>query len=125
VIDAGVGSSDGGGPEPGDYGRDIPFGGVLDLATRKWSHLSDTPAEGDTGWPVDAAGDRLIAAAGWFYDDEAATWTRVPRPPGAPDLPGPAVWAGDRFVVVTGTNRDGDYDRIRDMRVWSWDSPTG
>lgn len=124
VIDAGVGSSDGGGPEPGDYGRDVPHGGILDLATRSWLRLPDPPAERDRGWTVDAAGDRLIAAEGWFYDDAAATWTTVPRPPGAPDLPGPAVWTGDRFLVVTGTNRGNDYDRIRDMRAWSW-SPTG
>lgn len=120
LVDAGIGSSDGGGPEPGDYGREVPRGGILDLGTRTWSRLPDPPAERDRGWAVDAAGERLVAAAGWFYDDAAATWDPIPRPPGAPALPGPAVWAGDRFVVVTGERPGDDYDRIRDLRCWSW-----
>ena len=119
VVDASVGSTDGGGPEPGDYGREVPFGGVLDLATKTWSRLPDPPRERDRGWVVDAVGPGLVAAGGWFYDDGAATWTPVPRPPGGPERPGPAVWAGDRLVVVTGSRDGQDYDEIRDMRVWS------
>lgn len=125
LVDAGTGASDGGGPEPGDYGREVPHGGILDLGTRTWSRLPDPPAERDRGWVVDAAGERVVAAAGWFYDDARSTWTRIPRPPGGPDLPGPAVWAGDRLVVVTGSFRGDDHDRIRDMRTWAWISDAG
>lgn len=120
LVDATVGSSDGGGPEPGDYGREVPQGGVLDLASRTWSRLPSPPRERDRGWAVDAVGDPVVAAAGWCYDDGRGTWTPIPRPPGAPERPGPAVWAGDRFVVVTGERRGDDYEQIRDMRAWSW-----
>jgi hypothetical protein len=120
LVDAGLGSVDGGGPEPGDYGREVPFGGILDLASRSWSPLPDPPAEDDRGWPVDAAGPRTVAASGFLYEDATGTWTPVPRPPGGPDRPGPAVWAGDRLVVVTGSSGGDDWDRIRDLRVWAW-----
>jgi hypothetical protein len=125
VIDAGVGSSDGGGPEPGDYGREVPIGGALDLATKTWSRLPDVPRERDRGWAVDAPGAPLTAAAGWIYDDARSTWTTIPRPSDGPFHPGPAVWAGDRLVVVTGERRlDGgrgdEWHQLRDLRVWSW-----
>lgn len=127
VVDASVGSSDGGGPEPGDYGREVPHGGILDLGTSRWSRLPSLPKESGRGWAVHSSGDRMVAAAGWFYDDERGTWTPAPRPPGGPDHPGPAVWAGDQLVVVTGERRPAgdradDYEEIRDLRVWSWSS---
>jgi hypothetical protein len=124
VVDATVGSVDGGGPEPGDYGREVPIGGVLDLSTKSWSRLPAAPRESGRGWVVEAPGPRLIASGGWFYDDADSTWTAVPRPPGGPERPGPAVWAGDRLVVVTGMRDGQDYDRIRHLGVWTW-SPRG
>jgi len=120
VILPSLDATNGGGAGKGDYGRLVPYGGRLDLATKTWSPLPHAPEYLGGGWPVDAPGSPVLAADGWFYDDATETWTSVPRPAGAPDRPGPAVWAGDHLIVVTGTFPGNDYDRIRDMRVWSF-----
>lgn len=117
-------SSNGGGDGLGDYGRVIPYGGRLDLKTGIWSRLPNTPEYLTGGWPVDAAGDRLIAAEGWLYDDAGETWTEVPRPRGGSQHPGPAVWAGDRLIVVGGSNDALTPEDAYDSVVWSW-SPAG
>ena len=101
-MDPTTGGADGG--EVNGYGRVIPFGGRLDPATGTWSRLPDPPAEYTGGWTVEAPGGTVMAADGWLYDDQAETWTRLPRPMGAPEDPGPAVWAGDVLVVHGGTD---------------------
>lgn len=119
-----LGSSDGGGSSPGgDYGREIPEGGRLDLVTGRWSDLPDAPAEGSGGWPVDAAGSRWVAAGGYLYDDTLGTWVEVPRPDGSAVGPGPAVWADDTLVVVTGTSQGETNAEIRSNASWSWTPP--
>ncbi len=115
--------TDGGGDPPGDYGRRVPFGGRLDLATGAWSPLPDPPqppAPGAGGWPVVALDGPLVAASGQLYDDATGTWREVPRPAGPVALPGPAVWAGDALVVVTGEEEGDSWDQVRDNGVWSW-----
>lgn len=104
LVDPSLGGADGG--EVNNYGRVILFGGRLDPATGTWSPLPDAPDERTGGWPVDAPDGPVIAAAGWLYDDAAESWTRLPRPAAAPAEPGPAVWAGDRLVVVGGVDWD-------------------
>lgn len=113
-------STDGGGDPPGDYGRSVPFGGRLDLATGSWSPLPDPPADGSGGWPVLAANERLVAGSGYLYDDATGAWQEVPRPVGASTYPGPAVWAGDTLVVVTGRDDGRTRDQTRSNEVWSW-----
>ena len=102
LVDPTLGGGDGG--EVGNYGRMIPMGGMLDPATGHWSRLPHAPKDGTGGWPVVALGGRFIALDGWTYDDETESWARVPRPKGAPDQPGAAIWAGDRLVVFGGTD---------------------
>lgn len=121
VVAARLGTSDGGGSSPGgDYGREIPEGGRLDLVTGAWSDLPHAPPEASGGWPVDAAGTRWIAAGGYLYDDARATWVRVPRPDGSAEGPGPAVWADDTLVVVTGMSRGATNADIRTNASWAW-----
>lgn len=100
LVDPTLGGADGG--QIGNYGRTIPFGGVLDPATGAWSRLPHAPKERAGGWPVAALGGRFVATAGWTYDDESRSWAVMPRPHGAPAQPGAAVWAGDRLVVIGG-----------------------
>ncbi len=100
-----LGGADGGATHP--WGRRVPSGGVLDLATRRWSRLPHPPEEGTGGWPVFALGGPVSASAGWLFDVEQGAWTRLARPDGAPALPGPAVWAEDRLVVIGGSTRPG------------------
>jgi hypothetical protein len=102
LVDPTLGGGDGG--EVRNYGRTIPNGGALDPATGRWSHLRHTPREGTGGWSVSALGGRFSALGGWTYDDDTESWAEVPRPSDAPEEPGPAVWAGDRLVVVGGTH---------------------
>jgi hypothetical protein len=104
LVDPSLGGADGG--EVGNYGRTIPFGGILDPATGQWSRLPHAPKEGTGGWPVTALGGRFATTGGWTYDDETESWAEVPRPKGAPEQPGVAVWAGDRLVVVGGIDAD-------------------
>lgn len=125
VVSVGLGGSDGGGDPPGDYGRVIPFGGALEVTDGSWSPLNDTPEPMSGGWPVFAPGPALIASDGYLYDDASGAWLRVPRPPDAGDLPGPAVWAGSSLVVVTTENQGGKrFEDIRRGDVWSWTPPT-
>ncbi|MET3960762.1 hypothetical protein ABIE44_000696 [Marmoricola sp. OAE513] len=123
VVNVALDATNGGGGGKGDYGRMVPFGGVLDVATRTWSDLPDPPKYLSGGWTVEAPGARLVAAEGWIYNDADRTWTRIPRPKGSAERPGPAVWAGDRLVVVTGTNESRTNDGSRDGTVWSWTLP--
>ncbi|MBM7518892.1 hypothetical protein [Nocardioides nitrophenolicus] len=124
LIGLSLDSSDGGGDPPGDYGRPVPFGGRLDLATGAWSPLPDPPpppAAGTGSWPVFALdGGPLVAGSGYLYDDATARWREVPRPAHGPARPGPAVWAGDTLVVVTGQDDGRDWPGVRTNEVWSW-----
>lgn len=117
-------STDGGGDPPGDYGRPVPFGGRLDLATGAWSPLPDAPeppAPASGSWAVLATGGRLVAGSGYLYDDATGAWREVPRPAGAAPRPGPAVWAGDTLVVVTAVDDGGrTWDQVRSNGVWAW-----
>lgn len=125
LVDPSLGSSDGGGPEPGDYGREIPMGGVLDAVTGAWSPLPDAPAELSGGWSADAADGWLLAAAGWVYDDRGESWTRLARPHAdAPEQAGAATWADGTLVVVGGQHDDRGWTTAAYSRhVWAWTSP--
>ena len=99
LVDATLGGDDGG--QVGKYGRVVPRGGTLDPATGTWGRLPDAP-ESDGGWTVFALGSALSATDGWVYDDTSRSWTKLDRPPAAPERPGDAVWAGRRLIVVGG-----------------------
>ena len=123
LVDPTLGGSDGGGDGAGDYGRWFPNGGILDPATGTWSRLPNAPKERTGGWPVETLGGPAIAAEGWLFDERDESWTRVPSPSDAPEQPGPAVWVGDRLVVVGGVHEDrGDTVDALSPRVWIWSS---
>lgn len=109
LVDPTPGGADGG--QVNNYGRTIPYGGALDPAAGDWAPLRGTPEEFTGGWPVDALGGRYVAVQGWVYDDGDAgrdsTWTRLPRPDGAPEEPGRGVWVGDTLIVSGGADWDG------------------
>jgi hypothetical protein len=102
LVDPTLGGSDGG--ETNNYGRVIPFGGRLDPAAGAWSPLPNGPEPFTGGWPVEAPGGPVMAAEGWLYDDRQESWTRLPRPQGGPETPGPAAWADGVLVVAGGTS---------------------
>ena len=104
LVDPTPGGADGG--EIGNYGRTVPYGGILDPATGQWSRLPDAPKEGSGGWPVDAHHGPLFATGGWLYDDEAGSWTRLPRAVDGPESPGSAAFMGGRLLVVGGIDWD-------------------
>jgi hypothetical protein len=117
LVDPSLGGADGG--EVGNYGRTVPFGGILDPATGRWSRLPHAPEEGSGEWPVQALGGRFAAGGGWTYDDETRSWAPVPRPAGAPDEPGVAVWADDRLVVIGGLHGSRESTQVtRSPHAW-------
>lgn len=123
LVDPTLGGADGG--EVGNYGRTIPYGGVLDPATGRWSRLPGAPAELSGGWTVEALGGSRLAAGGWIFDDADETWTRVPRPEGAPAHPGDAVWADGRLVVIGGVDHpDESEPGVLSPNAWT-SSPAG
>ena len=98
MVDPTLGGADGG--DTNGYGRTNGYGGVLEPASGEWGRLPNPPAEFTGGWGVEAITGPFAAIEGWVYDDVDQTWTNLPRPDGAPDQPGSAVWAGDRLIVV-------------------------
>lgn len=110
------GSADGG--EIGNWGRHYPFGGRIRLPSGEWSRLPAAPASARYGaWSVEAAGKRWSATRGYVYDDLKGSWAKLPRPAGAPDTPGPGVWADDRLVFVGGTDWAGG-GGLRSPGIW-------
>ncbi len=106
LVDPTLGGADGG--EVDGWGRTIPYGGTLDPVTGTWRHLTDPPDSDDGGWPVEAGHGsaevrRTVASEGWLASGGSRPWIRVPRPDGAPELPGPAAWEGTRLAVVGGS----------------------
>jgi len=122
MVDPSLGGADGG--KVGNYGRVIPFGGVLNPTTGRWSRLGHAPAGPGDGWPVAALGGRFAAVGGWTYDDGSESWAEVPRPKGAPAEPGAAVWAGDRLVVIGGVHTDRGYT-TKALSPHAWISDSG
>ena len=98
-----LGGADGG--EVGNWGREYPFGGILAIPGGEWSPLPNAPEPLGIRWIWSASGGgRFMVAGGYIYDDERESWTWVERPPGAAQAAGPAIWAGDRLVVVGGAD---------------------
>jgi hypothetical protein len=102
-----LGTANGG--EVNGWGRDVPYGGILELPAGTWSPLPNAPAQGTGGWPIFAIDGPRFATEGWFYDDASGRWTKVPRPADAPPQPGAAVWAGDLLLVFGGYTPDATY----------------
>ena len=123
LVDPTPGGADGG--QVNGFGRTIPYGGALDPSTGDWIPLKDTPRESTGGWAVEALGGRYNAVQGWVYDDgdgeQGHSWTRLPKPDGAPTEPGPGVWVGDVLIVSGGADWDGPDESAEwtPQNVWS------
>lgn len=121
VVTPTVATSNGGGDWPGDYGREIPYGGRLNVNTGEWSALQDPPTDASGGWGVHAATGRLVTSGPYVYDDATGAWTRIPpQPEGASELPGPAVWAGEELIVITALAAQTWTKEARSNEAWSW-----
>lgn len=130
VVLAALGCADGGATN--GYGRCVPNGGVLDLATENWSPLPDPPtdsADAATVGVSTAAGVALWSlgnefAGSWFLDTTAATWTTVPAldQPGDDTIVSRTVGGAGPYGVVFGGSRFGpgfaDGELLGDAYLW-------
>jgi len=121
MVDPTPGGADGG--EVNGFGRMIRYGGVLDPATGGWGRLPHPPDEFTGGWVVEALAGPLAAVDGWVYDDRDETWTELPRPDGAPQEAGSAVWADGQLIVLGGVDFEDGYtvEALSDG-AWSYDA---
>jgi hypothetical protein len=116
-----LGSADGG--QIGNWGASYPFGGVIDVPEGEWSPLPGAPDPSVDPWIGSAmGGGRFAAVGGYVYDDREARWTHLPAPRGAAAEPGPAIWAGDRLVVVGGADWSGGEGNRR-PETWVYTPP--
>jgi hypothetical protein len=100
LVNPALTGADGG--EVNGFGRWVPEGGILELPSERWRHLPGAPDQFSGGWSVDAASGPLLAGSGYLYDDRDASWARIPRPSGAPERPGAAVWADGVLIELGG-----------------------
>lgn len=102
------------------WGRTYTWGGLLDPTTGEWAPLPNAPKPRTGGWVFDAPGGRWTATSGWIYDDVEETWTRLPQPPGTPESPGVAVWAGDLLIAFGGGPALTDDGGVTDATNVAW-----
>lgn len=75
LVNPTLGGADGG----GDWGRTVPYGGILDPAKGAWSALPDSPsAETDSGGLLTATAGHFVGYTGWVLDTTTDTWLRIP-----------------------------------------------
>lgn len=103
LIAAATGVTDGGGEPPGDYGRDLPYGGMLDVAGGTWEPLPPTDAGPWQSESVAAHGEEVVFRDGLLLHVRERRWTPVPLPPGGPRWGVTAVWAADRLLLWGGS----------------------
>ncbi len=115
-----LGGADGG--ETNGYGREYPFGGVLDVPAGRWSDLppSDLPPHADLAGAVGAEAASYVSHAGAVLDVTRGAWLTAPRLPGAEKLSAAAVVAAGRdLFVFGGASWDGD-DGVSQDVGWIW-----
>ena len=93
-----VGTADGG--EVNSWGRDVPFGGILDPATGEWRSLPDPPPGGGLIGELLVSSGRTVVG-GHLLDPSTGDWTLVPDLP-PPDRTAPAVAAGGDTILLWG-----------------------
>lgn len=103
LVDPHLGGSDGG--EVGSWGRTYPHGGSISLPDGSWSPLTDPPAPLQDAWISEViSSGRFALSGGYLYDDERDNWTVLGRPDGAALEAGPALWADEKLVVLSGAD---------------------
>ncbi|WP_158602830.1 Kelch repeat-containing protein [Jiangella rhizosphaerae] len=104
-------SADGG--EVNNWGRDIPYGGILDPTTGAWSELPERahrdPLDGFMIPVGDLTGERTIVSGACALDVPTLTWTRVPDLPVDDHVQGQSAAFADtadgRLVFLWGGSR--------------------
>lgn len=117
IISPTLGGTDGG--QTNNYGRTVPYGGILDIGTGHWVPLPNPPP--DAGYHrTPAAGDEQLLLGGqeWAYQPQSGAWTRLPRPDGAADE-GQAGAVGNGRYYIWGGARWSDSMLSSDGWVWS------
>jgi hypothetical protein len=93
-----LGTADGG--EVDNWGRDVPFGGILDPRTGDWRGLPDPPPGGGPLHETLVTSGRTTVG-GHLLDPATGDWTLVPDLP-LPNRTAPAVAAGEDSILVWG-----------------------
>jgi hypothetical protein len=118
LVGAEVGGADGG--QVNGWDRWYPSAGALDPRAGEWTTLPGVPGYDDLdqqAWRVEAASGPRIATAGFVYDDDQGTWTGLGHPRSVIREDTTGVWAGDRLVVVGGS--DGELQPVSEAWVWA------
>ena len=118
VVNPSLGGGDGG--QTNNWGRTIPFGGMLDLEGEAWIGLPNPPPEGQSfaGGAV-AGGDVIVNRQGWSLDVDTLSWQQVGGPPGGPDSEAATTWAGDHLFLFGGSRTDGNVAMLLGG-AWEW-----
>jgi hypothetical protein len=91
------------GGEVNNYGRCIPTGGALEVASGTWRAIPSAPVHRHgAGLSLAAAEGSLVATWGHLYDDTDHSWTPLTAPPGAQDLGGVAAVIADGDLIAFG-----------------------
>ncbi|SEE30771.1 Kelch motif-containing protein [Jiangella alba] len=131
-----------GGGETNPWGREIPYGGVLDPATGTWSTLPERahrdPLDGFMIPVGDLTGERTIVSGAWALDVPTGTWARLPDLPveghvqgrsaafaDTPDGGLVLLWGGSHWpdADAMGMGDVGDGELIADGWVWTIPAP--
>lgn len=123
VVAAHTGVTNGGGEPPGDYGREIPYGGMLDVAAGVWEPLPPSETHPWQWQMLSAHGEEMVFRDGLLLDVPERRWIDVPPPP-RPDRYGTtAVWAGDRLVLWGGSSFAEEAAGELHDDGWTWSPP--
>ncbi|MGH9005748.1 MAG: hypothetical protein ACRDYV_21690, partial [Acidimicrobiia bacterium] len=121
IINPTLGTADGG--EVNNWGRDYPFGGILDLAARAWSPLPD---QTDDEYPGAAGvrgahGARYTGYRGHILDTVAGEWVAVPALDEPDSVDGrTVVAAGSDLFVYGGVDWSGGGNSRLLSDAWLW-----
>jgi hypothetical protein len=79
LISPHLGSADGG--ETNNWGREYPFGGLIDPETGEWRPFESVPAPDPDAWGIGpiVTGERTVISGSWAVDSRTLEWTRVPQ----------------------------------------------
>jgi hypothetical protein len=118
VVNPSLGGADGG--QVNNWGRTIPFGGMLDLEGEAWIGLPDPPPQGESfaGGPVGGA-EMIVNREGWSLDIAGLSWQQVGGPPRGPDTEAATAWAGDHLFLFGGSRTDGNVATLLGG-AWEW-----
>lgn len=118
LVNASIANADGG--QTNNWGREYPYGGILDPVAGGWDRLPNPPAHQGPRTGLSAGGGGwVVGLDGWALNLDTFTWFPIPDPP-VPTDGGPAdVWAGDRLFAWGGYRVVGGRTESLDVG-WTW-----